>query len=199
MKKFYILLFAFAATNSFGQTTNSNTPGIAADTKNTSVMDSTLKVVYAEKKDTIQTPAYFLNYKFVNQTFFGTLNPKLIESLTVVKANVQIDKVQYYGQIHIKTKDNYNPKIISLTDLKEKYTNLKDKPVLFMIDGIIINADYDNFVVDENNLLKIIVDKLQNAKESIDLGLIKLLTKSDENLKKANEIILRGTEVTMSK
>ena len=68
-----------------------------------------------------------------------------------------------------------------------------------MIDGIIINADYDNFVVDENNLLKIIVDKLQNAKESIDLGLIKLLTKSDENLKKANEVILRGTEVTMSK
>jgi molybdopterin converting factor small subunit len=199
MKKFYILLFAFAATNSSGQTTNSNTPGIAADTKNTAAMDTTLKVVYAEKKDTIQAPAYFLNDKFVNQTLFGTLNPKLIESLNVVKANVQIDKVQYYGQIHIKTKDNYNPKIISLTDLKEKYTNLKDKPVLFMIDGIIINADYDNFVVDENNLLKIIVDKLQNAKESIDLSLIKLMTKSDENLKKANEIILRGTEVTMSK
>jgi hypothetical protein len=199
MKKFYILLFAFAATNSFGQTTNSNTPGIVTDTKNTVAMDTTLKVVYAEKKDTIQAPAYFLNDKFVDQTLFGTLNPKLIESLNVVKATVQIDKVLYYGQIHIKTKGNYNPKIISLTDLKEKYTNLKDKPVLFMIDGIIINADYDNFVVDENNLLKIIVDKLHNAKESIDLGLIKLLTKSDENLKRANEIILRGTEVTMSK
>ena len=199
MKKFYILLFAFAATNSFGQTKNTNTPGIVADTKNTAVMDTTLKVVYAEKKEIVQTPAYFLNDKFVNQTLFGTLNPKLIESLDVVKANVQIDKIQYYGQIHIKTKDNYNPKIISLTDLKKKYTNLKDKPVLFMIDGIIINADYDNFVVDENNLLKIIVDQLKNAKESIDLGLIRLLTKSDENLKKANEIILQGTEMTMSK
>jgi len=63
----------------------------------------------------------------------------------------------------------------------------------------LVQGNYDNFVVDENNLLKIIVDKLHNAKESIDLGLIKLLTKSDENLKKANEIILRGTEVTMSK
>jgi hypothetical protein len=68
-----------------------------------------------------------------------------------------------------------------------------------MIDGDIVNADYDNYVIDENNLLTIIVDKFQNAKESIDFGLIKLLTKSEENIKKRGQIILRGTEVTINK
>jgi hypothetical protein len=67
-----------------------------------------------------------------------------------------------------------------------------------MIDGDIVNADYDNYVIDENNLLTIIIDKFQNTKERIDLGLIKLLTKSEENIKKRNQIMIRGTEVTMN-
>jgi hypothetical protein len=66
-----------------------------------------------------------------------------------------------------------------------------------MIDGNIVNGDYDNYVIDENNLLTIIVDKFQNAKESMGWGLIKLLTKTEENIKKRGQIILRGTEVTM--
>ena len=68
-----------------------------------------------------------------------------------------------------------------------------------MIDGNIVNADYDNYVIDENNVLTIIVDKFQNTKESIDWGLIKLLTKSEENIKKRQQTILRGTEITINK
>ena len=67
-----------------------------------------------------------------------------------------------------------------------------------MIDGNIVNADYDNYVIDEDNLLTIIVDKFQNAKERIDMGLIKLLTKSEENIKDRKKIILRGTEGTVN-
>ena len=102
-------------------------------------------------------------------------------------------------KFYIKTKSSYTLKLISLTDLKNKYTNLKDKSVVFMIDGSIINADYDRCMVDESYLLTIIVDKIENTKEKIDLGLIKLLTKSDENIKKSKEIRIRGTEVALTK
>ena len=63
-----------------------------------------------------------------------------------------------------------------------------------MIDGKIIDADYDKYMVDEGNLLRIIVDKIENSKEHINLGLIKLLTKSDENIKNLQQIRIRGNE-----
>ena len=70
--------------------------------------------------------------------------------------------------------------------------------MIFTIDGTIINSDYDKYLVDENYLLQIIVDKIFIAKEIIDLGLIKLLTKSQENIRKSKEIRIRGTETTLN-
>jgi hypothetical protein len=157
-----------------------------------------LKVVYADKESQVNKPAYFLNGKLVSETLLTSINPDQIETINVVKDKIQIDNIIYYGQIHIKTKSSYTPVLISLTDLKNKYTNMKDKPVVFMIDGGIINADYDRYIVDENNLLTIIVDKIENTKEKIDLGLIKLLTKSDVNIKKSKEIRIRGTEEALT-
>ncbi len=178
-------MFAIWITRTFGQTPSNKELE----------KDPGLKVVYANKESNINKPAYFLNGKFVSETLLGTLNPNQIESINVVKDNIQIDNIQYSGQIHITTKSSYAPKLISLTHLKEKYTNLKNKSALFMIDGSIINANYDKYMVDENNLLTIIVDKIENTQEKIDLGLIKLLTRSDENIRKSKEIRIRGTEV----
>lgn len=61
-----------------------------------------------------------------------------------------------------------------------------------MIDGNLINADYDRYLIDENYVLQIVVDDIQNDKQKIDLGLIKLLTRSEENIKKSKEIRIQG-------
>ena len=189
MKTLLMLTIAIWSTSSFGQTPSNKEVE----------KDTSLKVIYASKEGNLNKPAYFLNGKLVNETLVGTLNPNQIESINVDKGDLQIDNIQYYGQIHITTKGSYAPKLISLTDLKEKYTNLKNKPVLFMIDGSIINANYDKYMVDENYLLAIIIDKIENRQEKIDLGLIKLLTRSDENIKKSKEIRIRGTELALTK
>ena len=181
MKTLLILMFAILSTSTFGQTISNKELE----------KDTSLNVVYANKESSINKPAYFLNGKLVSEILVATLNPNQIESINVGKG-IQIDNIQYSGQIHIKTKSSYAPKLISLTDLKEKYTNLKNKSVVFMIDGSIINSDYDKCMVDENYLLTIIVDKFENTQEKIDLGLIKLLTRSDENIKKSKEIRIRG-------
>jgi hypothetical protein len=203
MKQVFIFLLVFATTNSFGQITNGKTSGIIlADTGKHPNSDTTLRVIHIDRNKPERQPAFIINGKYVvNQSLFSGLDPKSVEQIQVLKGDTMINNVQYNGQIHVKTKSdyNYNPKAISLTELKNKYTEFMGKPVIFIIDGNIVNADYDNYVIDENNLLTIIVDKFQNAKENLDLGLIKLLTKSEENLKKRGQIISRGTEVTMNK
>ena len=199
MKTLLILVIAIWSTSTFGQTPTNKTREHIIKLNKELDGDTVLKVVYANEGGQPNKPAFFINGKFVNETLLGTLNPSLIESINVVKDSIQIDDIRYHGQIHIKTKSSYTLKLISLTDLKDKYTNLKNKAVVFMIDGNIINADYDKYMVDESYLLTIIVDKIENKKENIDLGLIKLLTKSDENIKKSKEIRLRGTEVTLTK
>jgi len=202
MKQLFIFLLVFAATNSFGQIMNGKVAGVLVDTGKNPTRDTTLRVMHVDRNKPELQAAFIINGKYVmNQSLISGLDPKWIEKIEVLKGDTLINNVQYYGQIHIKTRSdyNYNPKAISLTALKNKYTEFKGKPVIFMIDGNIVNADYDNYVIDENNLLTIIVDKFQNAKESIGWGLIKLLTKSEENIKKREQIIIRGTEVTMIK
>jgi len=201
MKLLFIFLVMFAATNSFGQITNGKTPGIIlADTGKNPNRDTTLRVIHVDRNKVERQPAFIVNGKYVmNQSLLNSLNPNWIENIQVAKGDTIINNVQYIGIIRIKTKSDYNPKTISLTELKNKYTEFKNKPVIFMIDGNIVNADYDNYVIDENNVLTIIVDKFQNTKESIDWGLIKLLTKSEENIKKRQQTILRGTEITINR
>lgn len=192
MKALFVFALAIWTTNTFGQIPINKPNGIIINLNKGLESDSSLKVVYVNKESNIKKPAYFLNEKLVNETLIGTLNPMLIDSIKVLKDSIQIGNIQYYGQIHIKTKSSYNPKLISLTDLKDKYTKLKNESVVFMIDGKIINADYDKYMVDESYLLTIIVDPIENSKENINIGLIKLLTKS-------KEIRIRGTEVVANK
>ena len=193
MIKFFLLSVVFFATNTFRQIIP-NKVGVTINYN-----DTTLKVVYVNKIRNLKLPAFYLNGNLVNETFFYAINPKLIDSINVVKGNLQIENVMYYGQIYIKTKNSYIPKIISLTELKNKYTKLKSEPTIFMINGEIVTTNYDKYMVDENYLFRIIIDKVENAKENVNFNLIKLLTKSEENIKKSKEIMIRGTEVSLTK
>jgi hypothetical protein len=199
MKPLIILAFTIWSTIAFGQIPTTKTSDLSINSKNGLRSDTSLKVLYANDESQINRTAYILNGKFISETLLRTLNPMQIESINVVGDSIQFNNIRYNGQIKIKTKSSYILKLISLTELKNKYTNLKSKSVVFMIDGNIINADYDKCMVDENYLLTIMVDKIENKKENIDLGLIKLLTKSVENIKKSNEIRIRGTEVALTK
>lgn len=57
-----------------------------------------------------------------------------------------------------------------------------------------MNADYNNFIVDENYILKIIVEPFENKNEKLNVTFVNLLTKSEEYIKKSKEIILRGKD-----
>lgn len=198
MTKLFLLAILFCATNAFGQTV----PGLKRLSANSGVAvthnsnDTTLKVLYI-KKSTHKIPAYYLNGIRVNEAFVHSINPNMIDGIQIQKKNIQIGSVMYYGQVYITTKKHYAPKLISLTKLKDKYNILKGEPAMFILDGEVVTEDFDNFVVDENLLWRIVIDKVEN--ENIHIKFIKLLTNTDENKKKANKINIRGAEVAMTK
>ena len=191
MRQALTIAIAFVTLNAFGQTTHLKVPIVSGNTQTESKIDTTLKVSYVNTNDS-ENPAYYLNGQFVNETFLKTLNPKVIESVSVNHQEIYVESQKYYGQIFITTKVDYTPKLVSLNNLKSKYTNLKNAPTIFMIDNEIINGDYDKLIVDENYLLKISVGKVENAREKLKFSYIQILTKTKDNIKKSKEIRIRG-------
>jgi Rps23 Pro-64 3,4-dihydroxylase Tpa1-like proline 4-hydroxylase len=156
--------------------------------------DTILKVQYI-KKDLLQRkPAVYINGQFFNDVNLLTIDPKNIESINVEKQTIKVENIQYYGQINIKMKERFHPKLISLNDLKLKYTSLSNIPTIFMIGDQVISENYDKYFVDDNYILKIIVEKVENKAENLEFNLIRLLPKTEENIRKSKEIRIRGTE-----
>jgi hypothetical protein len=72
---------------------------------------------------------------------------------------------------------------------------LDNYPVVFQINENVISQDYTEYLVDENFILKIILNKIKTTEKGTEINLIKLITKTPENIKKANQIIIRGKEI----
>jgi hypothetical protein len=153
-----------------------------------------IKVTNADNNVYVSEPAYYLNGQLVSYHTLRTLNPSVIEDIRIEKQNITIDKDKYNGQVFVKTKGDYNLQLISLSDLKLKYTDLKKGFAVYMIDYEIINDNSENLLVDENNILSISVEKIENRNERHKLNVVKVLTRTEENIRKSKEIRIRGGE-----
>lgn len=195
MRRILMLVITTLTMNAFGQIDNLNAKVVFNPNKlEKSGEDTIPQISYVSPNVSGRFPAYYINRKYVGGIILKTLNPQLIDSVNVVKRDIEIDGKKYYGQIYIRLKTNYHPKLISLADLKLKYINLTNTPSIFMIDNEIINGDYSKCIVDENYILKIIVEKIDHKEENLQVNMIRLLTKTEENIKKSKQIWLRGTK-----
>jgi len=161
--------------------------------------DTTLQVSYGNPNNPDRSPALFINGKFsiINTGNFKAINPDQIDGVRVVKKDTVIEGQKYFGQLYIQLKKDYHPKLISLADLKLKYTNQTKAPYIFMIDNELISGDYRKCIVDEKYILKIVVENIVNKEKNRQVNVIRLLTKTEENIKKSKEIRIRGTEGLM--
>jgi hypothetical protein len=180
MKKIFFISALILTLNTFGQIKPEKVNGLKITKQETvSENDTIIKVTYKNGIENNRKPAYFINGKPTNESILRTINPNEITTANVEKKNIEIENVKYHEQLYIVTKSTYNPKLISLNNLKAKYTNLKKNSTVFKIDDEIINADYDNFIVDEKFILKIIVEKFENQNEKLNVNFINLITKSE--------------------
>jgi len=198
MRQILILVITALTINAFGQIENLNAKIVNNSNQFAKIENDTiLQVSYVNSNVSDKKPACYINGKYINETILKTINPQLIDSINVVKRDVDIDGKSYYGQIYIQLKKNYNPKLISLADLKLKYTNLTNTSSIFMLDNEIISGDYSKYILDENYILKIIIEKIDNKEDNLQVNIIRLLTKTEENIKKSKQIWIRGTEELM--
>ena len=131
----------------------------------------------------------------------SSISPNRIESVKVEKDPIIIEGIEYSGKIIIKTKKDYFPNIMTVSDLISEYT--KAENYIFSIDGNIINADKNTYLIDKRDIMKINIKELNKVNLSFKIFYISILTRSKKNLKKANEIKsnirIRGSELTASK
>lgn len=190
MKSLLLLLFLLLDILAIGQIdAPKTTSGV---NKYSQLNDSIPQVIYKNHPSTHKDVAWFVNDQFVGQSGITALNPDQIATMNVEKKGVEIDNISYDGKVTIIMKESYQPKFISLNELKSKYTNLKDSSVLFMIENELVKGDYGKCMVDENYLLQIVVDKVHLKSEKKDFYLMKLLTRTPENIRKSKEIRIRG-------
>ena len=195
MKKIFFISASLLTLNAFGQIKSENVKGLKITKQETvSENDTIITVNYLNKIESNRKPAYFINGELTNESVLKTLNPSIIATVNVEKGNIEIENVNYDGKLYIVTKSTYKTKLISLSNLKLKYTSIKENSTIFKIDNEIINADYGNYVVDENYILKINVEKFENSEEKLKFNIVNLITKTEENIKKSKEIIIRGKD-----
>jgi len=188
--KFSLIIVLFSMTT-FGQLTG-KVKGLNIS-KSASVNDTVIKVVYNNNKisNNPNPPAIFFNGKLVSYSLLSTINPENITSVNVVKKDTIIDSVKYFGKIMIqgKTPSKYN--YMSLSEFKSKYVSSSENVPVFQIDGTIVDDNYDSYLIDEKNILRVVVTPVDNPKQKIKIDFINLLTKSTKNIEESNQIILR--------
>ena len=194
MRNLIMILVFGISMNLFSQEIN----GIRVKETSKYSEDSEIKVIDRNSLSNQQNgknPAYFVNGMLVGDKTVLTLNPNKIESVNVEKENLELNGKKYFGKINITTKENYKPNFITLEKLAEKYLSTETNPKIFQIDDTIIDQNENEYLVDENYILKIELTKIKNPKLNSDINFIKLVTKTPENIKNANQIMIRGNEI----
>lgn len=135
--------------------------------------------------------AYLINGKLASFLFLQSVNANCYNNTLVEKKIVTIEGKEYDEQLYITTKDNYQPQPISLKDIKKKYAKNKNLPCFYFIDGRIANVNEKNIILDKSNILEISCHLYDNVEENLKLNIIEIFTRSEENLKNANTLIIR--------
>jgi hypothetical protein len=198
MKKIFLSVMLLVIAASYSQVLTGKVPGVTIS-KPYSANDTVIKVIYNKPRILPnKKPAFYINGTLTNQNILQTLNQIEIETITIEKEEFKIDSIKYYEKVLITTKKTYKPKIISLSNLKAKYLESLKGPVIFQIDNEQVIGDYDQYPIDEKYILKIIVEDFKNPKEKLNLHIVKIILKTEENIKKANNRIRGEKEISIN-
>ena len=196
MKKIGTLILLFSVFGIFLAQKNDGLK-ISQSKSQYSINDTIPKIIYQQRWENNKT-LVLLNEQPTSLASLTTINPERIENIKIEKEKFNFKNKEYDSKIIVKTKAKFTPTFININELIWKYTHLKkEDKFIYSIDGEIVNSNEKYILVDEKYIMQIKVVKLDNVEEN--LYLIKILTRRKENLNKANEIMIRGNELSMIK
>jgi len=190
MKSIFLLLFLGFTVNSFGQVNGTMNPeGVNVDSLDKNP-DTTFKVIHKPAQPDLYS-GFVIDGQFIKSLRLSSLDPDKIASITILKNDSLTREPLPKSLIIIQTKENRNFRLISLSELIEKYTDFKNIPVAITIDGDFVTKDFNTYFINMDNLLTIIVEQKVMMNGVGKMGLITLLTKTEENIKDRNQFYIR--------
>ena len=190
MYKLSLLLLLLVVTTALcGQTRQEGT--VFSAQKFRTLNDSVPQVIYNKPPDTSHPIAWFVNNQWVEGLLIKSINPESIATMNVQKQPILMNQIKFDGQVYLTLKSDHQPKYITLKELKSTFTNLGESPVVYLLDGEVVLGDEQKNRVDQGNILQIIIDKIDAQGSGTDIFLIRVFTRSPENIKRSKEIRIR--------
>lgn len=149
------------------------------------------------KPVSVWQPVYFLDSVRVDiqQLHF---DPEKIANINVI-SNYYDSTEHVHGEIFMTSKDKNAYNFLTIPDIARISNNNSKGPTLYMLDNEFLK-DISSFKIDSSYILTIQITKgseIEYLKNTFpDLTVFKILTRTKENLKNENKIIIRGTEQT---
>lgn len=151
----------------------------------------TIPKVVKEQPWELNKPILILDNHPVPYETILTLQSDKIESVKIEKQANQAESVDKKSTLIINMKPVPKTILIPVTALISKYTEIKDGKYIVCIDGEPVNVQQDQLLVDEKNIMQIRITKLDQLGLAPNLYQVRLLTRNNKNLQKANTIIIR--------
>jgi len=188
MKKSIYIILLLLSTLSFSQKIPKTTPQYSEDSAITVIYSDSLNFSSTEHKPV----AYYINDLLIgDKNIINTIDPKNIDSVRVEKEKFFIDGTEYFGKILIKLDPKYVTNFLTLKEITDRYLKLNNNPIIIQIDDTIIGEDYDKYLINENFILMITVNKIKTSGKNIEINLINILTKKAGNIEMKNKIIIK--------
>jgi hypothetical protein len=134
--------------------------------------------------------AYLIDGKLSNSLFIMSVGENFLDTYRAENKIAIIDGKEYDSQMNFTTKKGYEPKIITIKEIKKKYAKNQNLSCIFFIDGNPIKIVEKNTSLDENNVLEICCHLYHNDEDNLKINVIEIFTKSKQNIEKANTILL---------
>lgn len=137
-------------------------------------------------------PAIFINGALTNVLHNGGINFEKIADIRIEKDTFEIGDNRYYGKIMIELEKTYQPNFISVSELIRRHTDLTRNPDLLLIDGEPVSCSFNDSYIDAHYILKIDINEIRSASAGDTIRIARLITRTEENVKNANTIYIRG-------
>lgn len=172
----------------YGQTAGVN----IYDAPKYQLKDSIPQVIYLHEKKSSLNPLFVVNDEVLLKSGFSNINLNKIQNVQVETGRIDFAGATFNGRVNVTMKNGYVPRYISLAELKKKYIKNLKGVTLFLLNDQLVHDDYNEYLIDEKFILQIEVDLISKPDNGETINFVKLITRTEENVKKANQIWLRG-------
>jgi hypothetical protein len=203
MKLMLIVIFGGFALISFGQVQDKKVQvqeRIIERNPPFTLNDTTIDVIYTDKQFEYETPACFINSTFSDWISIITISPEAIKDVKVTTRDTTIHGIDYSDQIHLQTHDSIPIDLMTLSEIKRKYTKCTTGKCIYILNNRLRNNEEiiitnPELKIDKNYIFRIKIEKLsfdsRKPKKTEQIDVIRILFRTKENIEEANKIWIR--------